>query len=287
MKKKLLISFSGGRTSAYMTWWILNEWEERNDYDIIVVFANTGKEVEGTLEFVEECSKRWGIEIVWVEARHKDDNGNPYSEKGWSVKHRVVDFKTASRNGEPFEEMISLLGIPSTNAPFCSYQLKRRAIESFAESIGWGNDFYKAIGIRIDEIDRLSENWRKDKIIYFLVRYKPILKREISIWWDKNDFDLNIHPDDGNCDNCWKKGMETLTSNAKRSPSSFDWWQKMTDKYGHLNPRDTQLEPPFNFYRGNKSPKDIFELAKLEPDQLSLFIEDERLDGCSDHCEAF
>ncbi|MEO7048735.1 MAG: hypothetical protein ABI091_25765 [Ferruginibacter sp.] len=69
MKNKLLVSFSGGRTSAYMTWWLYNRWEDRNDWDMICVFSNTGKEVEGTLEFVEECCKRWDIPINWVVLR--------------------------------------------------------------------------------------------------------------------------------------------------------------------------------------------------------------------------
>jgi hypothetical protein len=174
MKQKLLISFSGGRTSAYMLWWLFNEWPDRDNWDKIVVFANTGKEVEGTLFFVDECSQEWDIPIIWVEAKCKDENGKPFSDKGWAVKHRIVTYETASRKGEPFEEMISMLGIPSTEAPFCSYQLKREAIKSYAKSIGW-NDYYTAIGIRYDEAeDRVIGSWISNKLFYPFVFEKQV-----------------------------------------------------------------------------------------------------------------
>jgi len=287
MKEKLLISFSGGRTSAYMMWWLLNVWEHRKNYDIIIVFANTGKEVEGTLHFVNKCSEVWNIPIVWVEAKCKDENGNTFSEKGWAVSHKVVDYFTASRNGEPFEEMISVLGIPSTNAPFCSYQLKAKAIESYLESIGW-EGYYKALGIRYDErLKRMSKGWAKNKIMYPLIFENKQTKKMILEWWDKQEFNLEIHSDEGNCDNCWKKSMKVLTRNAKRNPSSFEWWQKMLEKYGHLNPRNIELAPPFNFYRGNLSVQDIFTLAKLENKQLDLFMRKDNFNMCSESCEAF
>lgn len=44
--KKLIISFSGGRTSAYMTKMLLDNLD-RKVYDIAVIFANTGKERHG------------------------------------------------------------------------------------------------------------------------------------------------------------------------------------------------------------------------------------------------
>ena len=57
-------------------------WPDRHDYDIVIVFANTGKEDEGTLQFVHECETRWDLPIVWVEAKHIDRNGNTFSDKG-------------------------------------------------------------------------------------------------------------------------------------------------------------------------------------------------------------
>lgn len=273
-----------------MMYWILFVWEHRNNFEIVVVFANTGKEVEGTLRFVKECSEQWEIDIIWVEASHLDENGNPHSEKGWKVKHNVVNFETASRNGEPFEEMCSVLGIPTTNAPFCSDQLKRKPIESYLRSIGWKtSSFYKAIGIRSDEVDRVNSNFRDKKILYVLVSDNPTTKLQIETWWNNNNFDLDIHADDGNCDLCWKKDLLRLCRQARRKPSAFDWWQQTTDKHGQepKRPKQIGMEAPFNFYRGNLSPTDIIEISKYPDNEINKIAKNWKLDGCSESCEAY
>lgn len=293
-RKKLLISFSGGRTSAYMLWWLMNRWNERHDYDIVVVFANTGKEASETLLFVHQCSINWNIPIVWVEAVPVESK----RKKWWGVSHKVVDYFTASRgkkliNGKfemtPFEAIISKLGIPSTNAPFCSDQLKKKAINSYLRSIGWKRGVYKAIGIRTDELDRINENYKKFRIFYPLAFLKPTTKKQIRGWWKRQSFDLQVHEDSGNCDDCWKKDLPRLVRNAKRIPESFDWWENMTDKYGHIQnrPAAMRLKPPFNFYRGNLSVRFIRSLVNVPSKKINEMAKNHKLNGCSESCEAY
>ena len=86
-----VVSFSGGRTSAYLLRRLLDWYGGRLPADCHVVFANTGKENEATLRFVRDCCVNWKVPIVWVEYLPDGD--------GW----RQVTFETASRNGEPFE----------------------------------------------------------------------------------------------------------------------------------------------------------------------------------------
>lgn len=287
MKKRLLISFSGGRTSAFMLWWMLNKWEDRANYDISVVFANTGKEVEGTLFFVDEVAQEFNINIVWVEG-YPSEIG-----KGWAVNHKIVSYETASRKGEPFEAMIAKLGIPSTKAPFCSDQLKRKTIESYLRSIGWGNGSYEvAIGVRVDEPKRYqtksgARKVKKNRLLP-LVDLFPVDKKWVLNWWKQQSFDLYIHEDDGNCDNCWKKDMPRLYRNAVRKPQSFQWWAKMEEKYGHLNPRNTDLKPPFHFNRGNVPVVEIFRRSSVitQEDIKLQSLNDEQY-SCGESCEAF
>jgi hypothetical protein len=312
MKRKLLVSFSGGRTSAYMMWWILTQWPERHKWEIIVVFANTGKEREETLHFVESCSVHWGIDIIWVEAKHKDEAGIPFSKKGWKVKHKVVTHLTASRNGEPFEEMISVLGIPNTDAPFCSDQLKRIAIESYLKSIGWKR-YYKALGIRADEPQRLHfEKARKKRVIYFLATVNKSTLSDVNIFWSKQSFDLGLKSYEGNCDFCWKKATRKLMTIAKESVDLTKWWKEMESKYetkvGDSRKENPNRKPPLRFFRGNLSISDIirkselpFEASRDESKDIDKYKQmsfmdmvnafdyelDLQDDGCAETCEPF
>lgn len=95
-KGNVQISFSGGRTSAYMLHQILEANGGLPDR-AKVVFSNTGREMPETLDFVREVSGRWDVPIVWVELERGAEAGGRF---------RVVSHNSAARNGEPFEDMI-------------------------------------------------------------------------------------------------------------------------------------------------------------------------------------
>ena len=97
MKEKMIVNFSGGRTSGYMTKMLLDNYSHL--FEFIVVFANTGMEHPKTLEFVNNCDKYFGFGTIWIEA-------DVVHEKNKGTKHKVVTYESCSRNGEPFEEVI-------------------------------------------------------------------------------------------------------------------------------------------------------------------------------------
>ena len=85
MKEKLLVcTFSGGRTSAFMAL-LLKDLPKYKDFKKIFIFANTGKELPQTLEFINKCDKEWNLNIVWLEA-------NVILEKGVGTGFKIVNY---------------------------------------------------------------------------------------------------------------------------------------------------------------------------------------------------
>jgi len=221
----LHIAFSGGRTSAYMTKILLDRWKDKYN-KIVVVFANTGQENEETLKFVRDCDDNFGFNTVWVEAEVNQ-------EKGKGTKHTIVNFETASRDGRPFEDIIKKYGIPNQTWQICSRELKEVTVRSYLKSLGWKRkDYVSAIGIRADEVHRVSSNMVKQRTIYPLVEDYPCSKPYIINWWRKQDFDLNLREHQGNCKWCWKKSKRKLLTLAVETPEIFDFPKKWKNYTG-------------------------------------------------------
>ena len=70
---KAVISFSGGRTSAFMLKQIIDHNDGLPDH-VKVCFANTGREMPETLQFVNDCSVNWGVQVIWLEYDLNEQN---------------------------------------------------------------------------------------------------------------------------------------------------------------------------------------------------------------------
>ena len=274
--KTLIISFSGGRTSAYMTKLLLQEKDKWNN--VIVLFANTGQEHEETLDFVHNCDVSFGFNTVWLEAKVDP-------EKGKGTSFNVVTYATASRDGKPFEDMIAKYGIPFIKAPHCTRELKQYPIQSYVKSLGLSKRDYKmAIGIRVDEFDRVSASADKNSLIYPLVEHN-ITKQDVLKWWRGQPFDLNIPEHYGNCVWCWKKSFKKLITLMRECPDIFEFPERMEEKYGKTGAVANKIGEPIKFFRGFRSVQDLRDLAAEDTDSFvdSHFLEISN--GCSESCE--
>lgn len=250
--KRLLISFSGGETSAVMTKLILDHWRDRYD-EIATIFANTGQENEETLRFVDRCDKAFGFNTIWIESVTSP-------ERGIGARFRVVDFATAARNGEPFEGMIRKHGIPGPAMPHCSRELKGRPIKRWAREHGWLPGSYDlAIGIRSDEIDRMAPDAETQRIIYPLVSRFPHTKAKVNDFWQRQPFRLQLKGYQGNCAWCWKKSLRKHLTIITERPAAYDFPERMERLYPTTGAGYTG--EPKRFFRGNLSVADLRAMA--------------------------
>ena len=215
-----MISFSGGRSSAYMTDRLLRELPASQ---VVVCFANTGKEDPKTLDFVDECDRHWGGVVHWLEYDRTEGI-------------RVVTYGSASRHGEPFAAMIDKRGyVPNVFWRFCTHDLKVRVIKRFMIQQRY-RDWVNVLGIRYDEPAR----WAKVRGIgekegwdtwLPLVDWK-VTKPAVLDFWRKMPFDLQLAPFMGNCDLCFLKGRNRWKRILTEQPEIADWWVEQEKKVG-------------------------------------------------------
>ena len=218
--KKVLISFSGGRTSGYM----LNKILEANGNlpkNCKVVFTNTGREMPETLDFVQECSHQWNVNITWLEYRKR------------KPKFEIVSHNSASRNGEPFVECIeSKTGnrfLPNALTRFCTQELKVLTIKRFLVSQNWKN-WVNTVGIRTDEAHRVKPSTDKRWTNWYPLHDAKVSVQDVNNFWKSNNFDLQVQKGLGNCDGCFLKSEANLAAIWREHPKRMQWWSDLENK---------------------------------------------------------
>lgn len=272
------ISFSGGRTSAYMLYKVLEANGGTLPDDAVVCFANTGKEDEATLKFVRDCETNWNVPIVWLEWRKND------------LGYEVVNFETASRNGEPFRDLcIYKKALPNGFMRFCTGELKIDVVHKYLKDVGIGtpdNPCAQMVGIRSDEQRRVAKmrgksgaDHKKDWIGDFLVPLADsgVVAAHIGSFWQSQSFNLQTPMYNGksfhsNCDLCFHKPVAQLVSLVRENPNRAVWWIEM-EQFA----KDNFAKSVIHFSRDHPTYADI---AKYANEQGDLFDSNEESIAC-------
>lgn len=223
LERPSVISFSGGRTSGYLLHRVLQAFGGTLPADVVPIFCNTGKERPQTLDFVERCSLEWNVPVVWLE----------YAQ-GQPGRFRVANYAGASRQGEPFDQLLAWKRLlPNVAMRFCTQWLKIKVSNRYARHVlGWttkAGGYSNAIGLRADEPRRVARLRGDPKSTPGETPHAPlaqagVLLPEIMAFWKQSPFDLQLEGYQGNCDLCFLKGQGKLLRIMQESPELAAWW---------------------------------------------------------------
>ncbi len=254
------LNCSGGRTSMFMLRQHLDAHGGCLPADCFALFANTGKERPETLDFVRECGKAWDVDIRWVERRQRytPDKAATLAQMAQDVvavespdddalviadpndRFVEVTYETASRNGEPFADLIrERRYLPNPTQGFCTTKLKIHPMRDWMRSRGFFSMDEKkktkvvdestvVIGLRADEPHRVAKlkkrNHDDNRDLSFPLYVAGITKAMILAWWKEQPFDLRLKDWEGNCDLCFKKGQKKRRRIMRDRPDLAQWW---------------------------------------------------------------
>jgi hypothetical protein len=291
--EKIAISFSGGRSSALMTKLVLDKYKRS---EIEITFANTGFEHPDTLRFVNDCDRfLFNNRVVWIESVVSP-------VKGEGVGFKVVDYETAARNGEPYIAGVRKYGLWNQTSPACKSRLKIEPMEKYLKTKGFirgkNLNYWTAIGIRVDEIDRVSVNYKENQIFYPLID-EGVNKREVLKKCAALPFDLKIDEHYGNCVGCFKKSTRKLATIAKDTPEYFDKWKEIENELKDFK-TENNSDPQTGFrriYRKQNTVSDLIQIgnqsnfrpfSSKEKDGQGYLFDDFDLEfGCGESCEIY
>lgn len=261
-----IVSFSGGRTSGYMLWKILEANGGELPRDVKACFQNTGREHDRTLDFVGEVERRWHVVIHWLEYMRRPGpvttDGRTISCHGWLE----VTANTASRKGQPFEQLLDVYAdfrriakekppvLPNPVQRFCTGILKQRVLHWWVQdTLGWGvwkgnkpdpdcehSHYAVALGLRSDEPDRV----RDLTAAYAAIEpCAPLAeagakRSDVMEFWSRQSFDLGLSDDprlgtyQGNCDFCFLKSSDKIRQAYRDDPRGADWWADQERRTG-------------------------------------------------------
>ncbi len=208
MSMHQVVSFSGGRTSAYLVH--LMEAQRKAGASVHFIFMDTGCEHPLTYRFIREVVKFWNVPLTVLQVDINPELGQPNGYTEWEPK----DIQTRMPVLKPFMDMVKKYGTPYIGGAFCTDRLKLTPFTKYCDDhFGRGN-YITWLGIRADEPRRLKPK----PGVRYLAELSDFDKSDVIRWWRKQPFDLQIPEHLGNCVFCIKKSTQKLGLACKDEP---------------------------------------------------------------------
>lgn len=262
-----VISFSGGRTSAFMTLEVLNIHPYAE-----VVFMDTGAEHPKTYEFIRRFSKEFAVNITCLRCV-------PPEKYRGVPSYEVIPIDDIRCDLEGWRRMLVKYGSPYIGGAFCTDRMKLVPFTKYCNDKFGKDNYHRWIGIRADEPRRLT---RKEGYSY-LADINDAEKGDIIEFWRKQKFDLEIEEHLGNCVFCIKKSELKLAAACKDEPELAREFVSVIDEF--------DKKESHKMYRGKRELGDIIAMFSGESsvDVKSRLRSTRSFDtgSCSESCEIF
>lgn len=272
---KKVVSFSGGRTSAYLCKVMIDEFGRDN---VDFIFMDTGAEHPETYKFIKKVNDAFGLNLTCLRVKINQELG-----KGNS--YQIVNVDDCKFDLKPWSDMSSKYGNPYVGGMFCTDRMKLTPFKKYCQDRYGKGNYETWLGIRIDEPNRLGEKAG----IRYMAEISDFDKQDVLDWWDEQDFDLEIPEWLGNCVFCPKKSNLKLAAAQRDEPELYiDYLDAL---YSDAVRCDNKTGHWSKMYRGNRSLESLIATFDgLTGEEIKSRIRGAKMTdtgSCSESCEVF
>ena len=268
MNKEYLVSFSGGRSSAYMCYIC-----RIKKLNARFVFVDTGAESDETYEFIKKCNEHFKLNLICLKPIISP-------VKGIGSKYKIIPVSKIGWDLTSFKSLVNKYGSPNHHSPICTNSLKTIVIDKFKTANCPAA--IQLIGIRDDERRRLN----KKTGFEYLADHSRMTKSEIIRFWNRMPFNLNQSTYMGNCMFCINKSASRLALVARELKDKNQgykiaaWNNMMRDS----KPRKNGFSGDVIYRGGNTLSSAIAIYEDFSTDEIKQKLRPET--GCNESCEA-
>ncbi len=273
-----VVSFSGGRTSAYLCKVMIDKFGRDN---VDFIFMDTGAEHPKTYEFIRKVNKHFDLNLTCLRGDFNQPLGKGHSYKIVSINDICADLK-------PYKNMVDKYGTPTVASGWCTSRMKEETHDKYCnDKYGKGN-YQTWIGIRADEPRRLGGIGKKETLKY-MAEITDAEKQDILNYWSKMPFDLGIDEWLGNCVFCFKKSNLKLAAAQRDEPELYMQWLDMVEAAPDRNKKDGRNS--MHMYRKQKTlPELIATFDGSTGQEIKARIRGSKMidtNSCSESCEVY